>query len=179
MAEAASRVPADSVSRGSGSGGGTAHVDVEEMKRKWEEETRAAVEENERQLADMKRSYEELLHSQMSQSNRSMAGSEAGSTSDLKRLEQLKHSNPYLSNLNFDEQLSGKIVYIISPGMNVIGKGTECDVVLYGPKIADKHASIYRKDNGVVLLDLESEDARVLLNGDPVHNKVTLNHNDR
>lgn len=154
-------------------------VDLEEMRRKWEEETRAAVAENERQLAEMRRTYEELLQSQsVNQSNHSLISSDSTSP-EARKLDQLKQSNPYLSNLNFDEQLCGKIVYIINLGTNMIGKSSECDIVLYGPKIADKHATIYRKENGVILLDLEADEARVLLNGDPVTHKITLTHNDR
>lgn len=185
MAEAAARLP-DAVSISSktitnaskSSGLNGSQVDIEEMRRKWEEEAEAAVAENERQLAEMRRSYEELLQNQMSQSTRSVLSGDSTSP-EFRRLEELKQNNPYLSNLNFDEQLSGKIVYIVNKGTNMIGKSTDCDIVLYGPKIADKHASMYRKDSGVVLLDLETDDARVLLNGDPVTNKVTLTHNDR
>lgn len=186
MTEAASKLPAPddiSISKRSNDSNASgislkSQVDIEEMKRKWEEEAEAAVAENERQLAEMKRSYEELLQAQMGQSSRSVTSSDSSSP-EFRRLEELKQNNPYLSNLNFDEQLNGKIVYIVNKGTNMIGKSTESDIILYGPKIADKHATIYRKDNGVVLLDLEAEEARVLLNGDPVTNKVTLTHNDR
>lgn len=186
MAEAAAKLPApDSISVSKRSNdsnssgiGLDSQVEIQEMRRKWEEEAQAAVAENERQLAEMKRSYEELLQAQMGQSSRSVTSTDSTSP-EFRRLEELKQNNPYLSNLNFDEQLNGKIVYIVNKGTNMIGKSPDSDIVLYGPKIVDKHATIYRKDNGVVLLDLESEEARVLLNGDPVTNKVSLTHNDR
>ena len=181
IAESSYAKAPDTISKGSNSSNSMSSVkdqaDMEEMKRKWEEETRAAVEENERQLAEMKRTYEELLRSQVNQSSHSFTSQ--STSPEARKLDLLKQNNPYLSNLNFDEQLNGKIVYIINAGTNMIGKSSECDIVLYGPKIVEKHATIYRKENGVVLLDLEAEDARVLLNGDVISNKVTLNHNDR
>lgn len=149
-------------------------LDVEELRRKWEEETKAAMAENEKTLKEMKESYEEKLQTQL---NRSLTST--NTTTSIDSLQELKHSNPYLSNLNFDEQLSGKIVHIIHPGSNSIGKSDSCNIVLYGPKIHEQHSTIYRRDNGLVLLETDGDDCRVLLNGDPVTNKVSLNHHDR
>lgn len=131
---------------------------------------KAAVYENERQLQEMRQSYEERLKEQ----------GQVGNTSAVNlKLEQEKLNNPYLSNLNFDEQLSGKIVHIIKVGSNILGKGDDASIPLYGPSIQERHAVIYRKDRGQILLELAEHDCRILLNGDKVTNKVTLNHNDR
>lgn len=59
----------------------------------------------------------------------------------------LKKTNPYLSNLNPDEQLSGVINFIIKQGDTIIGKDSNCDVVLHGPEIRGKHAKIIRIDS--------------------------------
>ena len=149
-------------------------VDVELLRKKWEEETKAAMIENERMMREMKESYEEKLQSQM---NRSLTSTNTSGSWDS--LQELKQSNPYLSNLNFDELLSGKIVHIINGGTNTVGKSDSCNIILYGPKIQDHHATIYRRDNGLVLLQPEGEDCRLLLNGDQVTDKVSLNHHDR
>jgi small-conductance mechanosensitive channel len=154
----------------------SSEVDVQELRRRWEEETRAAMAENERTMREMKESYEEKLASQM---NRSFTSSKSGESSSESFLQEMKNKHPFLSNLNFDEQLSNKIVHIIHPGTNSVGKSDSCNIVLYGPKIHDNHCTIYRRDNGLVLLEPEEEDCRVLLNGDPVTNKVSLSHHDR
>jgi len=56
----------------------------------------------------------------------------------------LKRSNPYLSNLNQDEQLTGVISYIIKKGTTLVGKSNDCDIVLHGPELRDHHARIIR-----------------------------------
>lgn len=57
----------------------------------------------------------------------------------------LKRSNPYLSNLNPDEQLTGMISFIIKRGETIIGKDNTCDIVLHGPEIRGRHAKILRE----------------------------------
>lgn len=74
--------------------------DIDELRKKWEEEMKAAMLENERQMREMKQSYEERLKSQMKNHGT------VDSAANLK-LEQERMNNPHLSNLNFDEQLSG------------------------------------------------------------------------
>jgi hypothetical protein len=155
----------------------TPSVDVEELRRKWEEEARAAMEENERRLREMKESYEEKLRMQIDRSAATVSSTSL--TPSIDSLQELKMNNPYLSNLNFDEQLSGKICHIIKVGTNTIGKDESRSIILYGPKVHDRHGTIYRRENGLVLLEAEDEDCRILLNGDRVTTKVSLNHHDR
>ncbi|KAI1292656.1 Kinesin-like protein KIF28P [Halotydeus destructor] len=145
-------------------------ADIDELRKKWEDEMHAAMSENERQLKEMRQTYEERLQSQ-----------DKVETVDLKnqQVEQDKLSHPHLSNLNFDEQLSGKINYIIRVGANVVGKAEDSQIILYGPSIQDRHAVIYRKDNGLIILEKVEDNCRVLLNGDPVTTKVSLSHHDR
>ena len=150
------------------------NIDIEDLRRKYEENTKAVISENERVMREMKESYEEKLQAQL---NRSLTSTNTTASTDS--LQQLKQTNPYLSNLNFDEQLTGKIAHILMPGSNSLGKSDSCNIVLRGPKILDQHATIYRRENGLVLLEPEGEDARILLNGELVTNKVSLNHHDR
>ena len=150
-------------------------VALNEAKAKWEEEMKAAMEENERQLKLMKQSYEERLQQELKQKTKK----DVKHKEDRDRLEIEKRDNPYLSNLNFDEQLSGKIVFIVKKGNNTVGKSEDCTIQLMGPSIQEHHAVISRTDTGKVILDRCSDDCRVLLNGDPVTHKVNLSHNDR
>lgn len=53
---------------------------------------------------------------------------------DRARLEEMKKQHPHLSNLNFDPQLSGKIVHILKRGANIIGKEDNVDILLLGPR---------------------------------------------
>lgn len=117
----------------------------------------------------MRETYEERLREQV----------DGSVDRTQKRLEEEKKMNPHLSNLNFDEQLTGKIVHIIGKGKNTIGKSTDCQINLYGPKIQDLHAIIYRNDKNSLILEKADDDSRILLNGDPVTTRVTLNHHDR
>ncbi|XP_074602251.1 kinesin-like protein KIF28 [Brevipalpus obovatus] len=147
--------------------------DLLDMRKKFEEEMKALMAENDRQMIEMKQSYEEKLQEKRRQEESDYT------EADREKLEKDKRCNPFLSNLNFDEQLSGKIVHIIRKGANRLGKGDKCNIMLHGPSIQDHHANIYRKDNDTVILEHSSDDCRILLNGDPVTNKVQLNHNDR
>lgn len=135
---------------------------------------RAAVAENERQMSDMKQSYEEKLKQQNIRDSKHIED-----TAEKNKLDEEKRQNPYLSNLNFDEQLSGKITHIIKIGSNTVGKAEESDVVLYGPSIHDQHAIIHRKENGAVVLEKVEEECKILLNGDLLNSRVHLSHNDR
>lgn len=117
----------------------------------------------------------------------------------------LKRSNPYLSNLNQDEQLTGMISYIIKMGETIIGKDSECDIVLHGPELKGRHAKLTRlevvdtdvtsnveskfQDTGkpslvyiepVMDKTSKSNDSIALkVNGSPVSGRVQLNHCDR
>lgn len=117
----------------------------------------------------MKETYEERLRNQI-----------RGSVDvPTKKVDEEKVSNPHLSNLNFDEQLTGKIVHIIRKGENTIGKGTGCQINLYGPRIQEIHATIYRNERNNLILQRADDESKILLNGDPVTTRVTLNHHDR
>lgn len=143
------------------------------MRLKYEEEMKALMSENERQMIEIKKTYEDKL------AEKEALEAEDYVDADREKLESEKRDNPYLSNLNFDEQLCGKIIYIIRNGVNSLGKSDNCSIKLYGPSIQDHHGRIYRKDNDIVILERAADDCRILLNGDPVINKVHLNHNDR
>lgn len=139
-----------------------------------EEEIEAIVRENERKLAELRESYENRLR------QAKLEGQESDTWEDERRqLERERASQPHLSNLNFDEQLVGKIIYIVRAGANLVGKGEDCAIRLMGPLILDHHAVISRTETGKVILEPVSEEARILLNGDVVNHAVNLSHQDR
>lgn len=146
----------------------------DETKAKLEEEIEAIMHENEKKLFELRQSYEERLIQE-----RNIHSSFTDKEYLLTQREYDKQFNPYLSNLNFDEQLMGKIIFILKPGLNTIGKDSSCTITLYGPLIMDKHATINRTERNKIILERIDEDCKILLNGDPVVHKVNLTHNDR
>lgn len=77
--------------------------------------------ENERQLAEMRQTYEEKLRQQELEARKEEQKAKSEHVEKKEDVEELKRHHPYLSNLNFDEQLSGKITHIIKAGVNSIG----------------------------------------------------------
>lgn len=141
---------------------------------KLEEEIEAILRENDRKMNELRESYEDrLLQERNTHSQIEMEENKR------KYLEKEKENSPHLSNLNFDEQLVDKIIFLLKTGENVIGKSDDCAIQLMGPLIQEQHAIITRTDSNKVILDRCEEDCRVLLNGDIVTHKVNLTHNDR
>lgn len=147
---------------------------TDEAKVKLEEEIEAILRENERKMNELKASYEDRLKEEK-RTHTLMQLDE----SKRKHLDREKDNCPHLSNLNFDEQLVDKIIFLIKPGINTIGKSEECSIQLMGPLIQEHHAVINRTDSNKIILDRCEDDCRILLNGDQVTHKVNLTHNDR
>ncbi|XP_072906571.1 kinesin-like protein KIF28 [Hemitrygon akajei] len=86
---------------------------------------------------------------------------------------------PYLSNVNVDPQLSAFVKHFIQDGECVVGQATSFlrTIIIKGLGIMNKHATITNQDNKVTLEP--HGQARVILNGVPVHTKVQLRHLDR
>lgn len=112
---------------------------------------------------------------------------------------KLKKSNPYLSNLNQDEQLTGMITFIIKEGEMIVGKNQDCDIMIFGPELRGRHAKLTRiqlNDDDNASADhaktevyieplMEStenqkrEKVALMVNGEPVTQRIRLNHRDR
>ncbi|KAF7495667.1 Kinesin-like protein KIF28P [Sarcoptes scabiei] len=148
----------------------------ETSKSRLEEEIEAIMKENERKLTELRESYEDRLNEEK-QLKLQQENDEKQIQMETKRKEI--ETNPNLSNLNFDEQLVDKIIFIIRSGSNLIGKSEECQIQLMGPMIQDHHAIINRTKNEKIILERCDDDCRILLNGDAVTHKVNLTHNDR
>lgn len=141
---------------------------------KFEEEIEAIMAENERKMNELRQSYEDRLKQETQANEQVEREREKRSW-----LQAAMQCNPFLANLNFDEQLMNKIIFIIQPGRNLIGKGDECTIHLLGPGIQDHHATINRTEADKIVLEACGDDCKILLNGESITRNVNLNHNDR
>ena len=58
----------------------------------------------------------------------------------------------------------------------VIGRGSECDVVIHDMKASRQHCKLTRKEDGFLLEDLSSRNG-TLVNGNPIKDPVLLKAN--
>lgn len=114
----------------------------------------------------------------------------------------LKKTNPYISVLNPDEQLSGVVSYIIKQGTTIVGRDGDCDVVIHGPEIKSRHAKIIRdlvegtyeeriylepivetndpgSEEATANANDSSKSPNIRVNGFPVLERIELHHCDR
>lgn len=75
-----------------------------------DEEVKALMERNQREIEEMKKSYEEKLAAAAQQASLSATGKSAD------EIHQLREKHPHMYNLNADPQLTGTIVHILKPG---------------------------------------------------------------
>ena len=103
-------------------------LELEKLKREWLEEMKANMAGNDKELEDMKLSYEEKLKAAQ------LAGKSTGDDM-LQKIMKDKQTKPHLYNLNFDPQLSGRIIHILEKPETEIGnrKGKESDICMVGP----------------------------------------------
>ena len=82
--------------------------------------------DNDKELQELKLSYEEKLKA---------AQSQGGGGSEMIQLQKEKKKYPHIYNLNFDPQLSGKIIHILKKSETEIGnrKGKDSDICMIGP----------------------------------------------
>merc|ERR1719500_571459 len=144
--------------------------ELEDMKKQWMEEMKANMKNNEKEAADQAKTTEQKREEQ----------SAAGSVLS-KILEEKKHK-AHLFNLNFDPQLSGRLVHIFQKDNTEIGntKGKESDICMVGPGVHQQHA-IVRKEHKHHKVHIKpgEKDCRILVNGDAITSEVELHHNDR
>lgn len=127
---------------------------------------------------------------QATRTNRPRAASKVRRVSDLSAA--LKRSNPYLSNLNPDEQMTNRINYIIKHGTTVLGRDDDCDIVLRGAQVRSKHARIHRESDALIkggshvyiepivsTSDGSAQDTAIMVNGSTVIDRTDLSHCDR
>ncbi|XP_046565118.1 LOW QUALITY PROTEIN: kinesin-like protein KIF28P [Haliotis rubra] len=137
----------------------------EERKKEYE----SIMEENARQVEEMKKTFEEKLALAREQS-----GTGQGNIAEIM---EKKKTIPHLSNLNPDPQLTGHIVSFLDSARKTVGK-KDCDLVVMGPRIGDLHAVI-TEEGGSFHIEPASIDFKTVRNGNIIGGKVALKHNDR
>ncbi|XP_069953210.1 kinesin-like protein KIF28 [Cherax quadricarinatus] len=152
-------------------GDGIDDRDAEALKKKWEEEMKARMMQNDQEIANMKKSYEEKLK----QAKKDFADP------SIAKKEQDKQTKPHIYNLNVDPMLSGRVVHILNPGVSTVGnrKGEESTITMISPNIQEQHAVITVAKDGKVSIKPFNTDCRVLVNGSAIQGETTLCHNDR
>ncbi|CAG0885568.1 unnamed protein product [Darwinula stevensoni] len=150
-------------------------VDKDALRKEWEEEMKARMMTNEKEMEEMRKTYEEKLKQMQGEQGASPAAA-------MKEIEKERKTTPHIYNLNFDPQLTGRVVHILKPGVQDVGnrRGKESSFVMLGPGIQESHALIVwdQKKNAVSVKPVNG-DCRVLVNGTAILGETPLAHNDR
>ncbi|XP_070175288.1 kinesin-like protein KIF28P isoform X2 [Littorina saxatilis] len=146
-------------------------AELAKLKEEMEEEYKSRLENNQKEMDEMAKSFEEKLKE---------AGLTGGNTGAAEMAEKRK-TVPHIYNLNMDPQLTGHIVHFIDAAEITIGNGREqsTELVLKGPGIAGLHAELRKDDGDKYSLEPLDKNARTMLNGKAVVEKVPIKHNDR
>ncbi|KAK2174001.1 hypothetical protein NP493_836g01049 [Ridgeia piscesae] len=141
------------------------------LRKELEEEYKVAMEENARAMEAMKKTFEQKL-------NEAKKG-DSGTTRQIESNKKRK-TVAHIYNLNFDPQLSGRIVHFIEGDHVTVGnqKGDPCNITLMGPSILPQHAEFTVKGDKFHVKQSDP-DARVLVNGDQIHRLTAVTHGDR
>jgi len=140
-----------------------------ESNKKAEETLRKQLEDNDKQMLEMKKSFEEKL---------AAAKADTSHSETNKKLEKAK-TTPHLRNVNMDPTLNGTIRHLIEgDGTKVIGLAAKGAVIpLSGIGILDQHGAI-TSSGGKFKLERYG-DAKILKNGRQVTAPVEIDHMDR
>ena len=151
-------------------------AEIEKMKKEWLEEMKSNMDDNDKEMEEMRLSYEEKLKAAQA----AAAAAAAAGGSNAKQAEKEKTQHPHIYNLNFDPQLSGKIVHILKKPETEIGnnKPPHSDITMVGPGIHNQHC-ILKLDGKKVKVKPCERDCRVLVNGAAITGETDLDHNDR
>jgi len=134
-------------------------AEIEELKKEWMDEMNSRKKDNDKELQELKLSYEEKLKA---------AQSQGGGGNEMLQLQKEKKKYPHIYNLNFDPQLSGKIIHILRKPDTEIGnrKGKDSDICMIGPGIHNQHAILKLSDKKDKAFVRPCEkDCRILVNG--------------
>ena len=143
------------------------------LKKQWLEEMKATMKNNEKEVTDHGKTTEDKTKEQKAK--------EHHQDGVLAQIMEEKKSKPHLFNLNFDPQLSGRLVHIFQKSELEIGnkKGKESDICMVGPGLHEQHALIRQDKHHAVFIRPGERDCRILVNGDTITGEVELHHNDR
>ena len=148
--------------------------EVSALKKQWMEEMKATMKNNEKEVTDHGKTTEDKANEQHAK--------ESHQDKALAKIMEEKKSKPHLYNLNFDPQLSGRLVHIFQKPELEIGnkKGHESDICMVGPGVHQQHALIrHDKKHHQVFIKPGERDCRILVNGDAITSETELHHNDR
>ena len=146
------------------------------LKKQWLEEMKATMKNNEKEVTDHGKSTEDKEKEQKSHEKKEHHDN------PLAKIMEEKKSKAHLFNLNFDPQLSGRLVHIFQKSELEIGnkKGKDSDITMIGPGLHEQHALIRQdKKTHQVFMKQGERDCRILVNGDAINGEVELHHNDR
>merc|ERR1719340_309363 len=135
---------------------------------------KANMKNNEKEEKDHAKSTQEKASEQQAKEHHKDGG--------LSKIMEEKKSKAHLFNLNFDPQLSGRLVHIFQKHEQEIGnkKGKESDICMVGPGLHQQHALIRQdKHHHHVFIKPGERDCRILVNGDAITGETELKHNDR
>ena len=109
------------------------------LKKQWLEEMKSNMKNNEKEVTDHSKSTQEKVGEQHAQEKK-----EHHQDNALAKIMEEKKSKAHLFNLNFDPQLSGRLVHICQKPELEIGnkKGKESDICMVGPGLHEQHALI-------------------------------------
>ena len=147
--------------------------ELADLKKKWLEEMKANMKNNEKEEKDHAKSTQEKASEQQAKEHHKDGA--------LSKIMEEKKSKAHLFNLNFDPQLSGRLVHIFQKHDLEIGnkKGKESDICMVGPGLHEQHALIRQDKHHAVFIRPGERDCRILVNGDTITGEVELHHNDR
>ena len=100
--------------------------ELEKLKKEWLEEMKSQMDNNDNEVKELNLSHEEKVKA---------AKAAQVANPLLNQIMEDKKTKPHLFNLNFDPQLSGRIVHILQKPETEIGnrKGHESDILMIGP----------------------------------------------
>ncbi|XP_041372207.1 kinesin-like protein KIF28P [Gigantopelta aegis] len=144
--------------------------EMAKLKAELEEEYKSRLEANERERLEMEKTFEERLKEAQAQGGMGTAG--------LAELAEKKKTVPHIYNLNMDPMLTGHIVRFLEKPEVKLGKGSDCDILIKGPSIAETHG-IFQKEGNKYSIEPVEATLRIMRNGKAVVAKTPLTHNDR
>jgi kinesin family member 1 len=146
-------------------------------RKQMEEDMRKAIEDNQKEMENMKLSYEQKLADAIKKSKELKSGS---------LVEQSKHC-AHLTNINSDPNLTGSLKHLIQFESSknkkqktqiIIGAADNADIQMLGLGLLDKHAIITNNNDKTLSIE-PCEGARVLRNGKQYESKFQLQNFDR
>merc|ERR1719189_3090599 len=120
--------------------------ELADLKKKWLEEMKANMKNNEKEEKDHAKSTQEKASEQQAKEHHKDGA--------LSKIMEEKKSKAHLFNLNFDPQLSGRLVHIFQKHELEIGnkKGKESDICMVGPGLHEQHALIRQDKHHAVFI---------------------------